>query len=238
MKKAKIIVTSSYKGGTGKSTINILLAETLASKNKKVLLIDLDSNCTLSQCYNQLFKDITSRHFLSEQSPNFKGIYSAKENIDIIPSDIENNLLSNIMDTQLKINLKRTGLIEKYDYIILDPPGHWGAHTRNAVFAADILIITGTCSSLDFHASETYFQILQNCFIEADTFICINASNAKTNEPGIIEKYQASFGEYLVPEPVPYIKSLKRLTQDVNYSLHPSVKKRLDPQINYILGGE
>lgn len=235
---AKIISVSSYKGGVGKTTIITATAEILAERGYKVLEIDLDSNCTLTKCYNKLFQDITSKNLLSETVADFKGIYPAKENIDIIPSCLENNLLNNIMDIQLKINLQKTGLKDKYDYILIDPPGHWCSHTRNAVFCSDILILPGTCSSLDFSAIELYFDILKSCCIEADTFVCINKSNTKTNEPGIVEKYQNTFGSFLIPGFLPDIKSLKRLTENVNYPIHAAVKKRIENYIDYFINGD
>jgi len=74
-----VIATSSWKGGTGKTTLNVLAMETLARNGKKVLGIDLDSNCALSQCYGQLLKDYTSMEFLSAVVENFQGIYKCSQ---------------------------------------------------------------------------------------------------------------------------------------------------------------
>ena len=233
-----IITTSSWKGGTGKTTLNVLTAETLAGRGKKVLIIDLDSNCAISQCYGQLLKDFTSMEFLSAAVENFQGIYKCAENIDIIPGNIKNVLLNNISDVQLKINLKRSGIVGRYDYIIIDPPGYVGSHTRNAVFAADVLVIPGTCSRIDFEATKLYFSELQQYGLDADTYVCMNAFSTKTNLPGIVELYQEEFGEFLIPDPVPFIASLKKLTNDVHYPLHAAVRKRLEAYVDYITGGK
>jgi len=79
---------------------------------------------------------------------------------------------------------------------------------------------------------------LQNCCIEADTYVCINKANTKTNEPGIIEKYNAAFGDFLIPGSIPDIKSLKRLTENVNYPLHQAVKNRLEQYIDFFIKGD
>jgi cellulose biosynthesis protein BcsQ len=107
-----IITFSSWKGGTGKTTLCVLLAFYLAMvRLKKVLIIDLDSNCAISRVYGKELKDFTSMDLLSgtgfQDEKIFRGIYKAKDNIDIIPSHLNNMLLNNIMDRQLKNSLRK-----------------------------------------------------------------------------------------------------------------------------------
>jgi len=239
---SKIVTFSSWKGGTGKTTLCVLIALILAALKKMVLLVDLDSNCALSKCFGQELKDFTSMELLSgtgfQGDKKFRGIYRAWDNIDIIPSHLKNILLNNIMDRQLKNALRKLDL-KNYDYIIIDPPGYWGAHTRNAVFASDILVIPGTCSRIDFEATKLFSETLDENFNEEEPgprrHICVNAYNEKMNLPGIYEEYKKEFGDRLMPEPVPYIKSLKRLTSDPGYTLQPVIKKRLENFVHAII---
>jgi cellulose biosynthesis protein BcsQ len=213
-----------------------MLARLIAEEGKKALLVDLDSNCALSQIFECIMKDATSLQFLSGSLESFDGIYAVGENIDIIPSDIKISRLNNIMDNQLKINLKRTGLIDKYDYIIIDPPGYWGAHARNAVFASDTVVIPATCSRIDYAATQLYFEELKACEVGAEIFICVNGFNKKTNYPGIYDEYKAGFGEFVMDEPIPYISSLKKITGNLNYIFNPAVRAKLRPFVEKFTG--
>jgi chromosome partitioning protein len=235
--KAKVYAAVTWKGGTGKTTLNVYFSKSMAQRGKKVLVIDLDSNCAISQCFGKVMQDVTSLEFLSGGWENFTGVIPAGD-IDIIPGNIRNALMNNIMDTQLKISLKKSGVLEKYDYVVIDPPGTWGAHSRNAVFAADVLIIPGTCSRIDLEATRLFFSTLQDCCVDADCFVVMNAFNKKTSLPGIDEAYREAFGDFLIPEPIPYIQSLKKLTADVNYPVAAAVKKRLERFVDYVIKPE
>lgn len=226
------ITHSSFKGGTGKTTLNALTAITLAKKGYKVLMIDLDPNCCLSQIYHKELSDETSKELISGTKVN---PYNVGENLDIIPSSLDMALLQNIMDSTLKNMLKKFNYSEDYDYVVIDPPGSWNSHTRNAIFAADILVVTGTISSLDYFATIKYFEQLQNCYLDADVKIVCNKFNKAKNEPGIYEKYQSQFGDYLVQEPISDIKSLKHLTANPDYKLHPVVKQNLENYVNAVI---
>jgi cellulose biosynthesis protein BcsQ len=232
-----IITAASPKGGTGKTTLNVLTAILLAAQGLKVLIIDLDASCGISQCFGQILRDITSMEFLSGISDNFAGIYTARANIDIIPGNIKNMLLNNIMDSQLKIALRRSGVADKYDYIIIDPPGYWGAHLRNAVFASDILVIPANCSRIDFEVTRLFFDTLKECDLEdKEIFVCVNSYSEKSNLPGILDLYKGEFENFLLPFTIPYIQSLKKLTDNVDYPLNATVKKRLSLYVDYITG--
>ena len=63
----KIITFAAIKGGVGKTTLSYNFGEWLAKQDKRVLLVDADSQCSLSQTY---------------------GIYNTKQNIaDIFESN-------------------------------------------------------------------------------------------------------------------------------------------------------
>lgn len=231
----KTITTSNGKGGTGKTTLNAFIAETLYNHGYKVLMIDLDHNCCLSEMYSMELKDETSKNFLSGKIVNPYNIKKTENSVlDIIPSDLDMNMLANVMDTQLKVQIRKSGFATKYDFIILDPPGTWNAQTRNAVFAADTVVVSGTCSQLDLKATEKYFEQLSACYLDANVFVVCNKYNKQLNLDGIFESYKNSFKEFLIDFPIPDVKSLKKLVADPNYKLHPTIKKRLEKFVEIV----
>lgn len=235
---AKIITTSNGKGGTGKTTLNTFIAETLFAHGFSVLLIDLDHNCCLSEMYGFELQDETSKSFLSGKMVKPYNIKkSEKAKMDIIPSDLDMNMLANIMDTQLKIQIKKSSFLNDYDYIILDPPGTWNAQTRNAVFASDVIVISGTCSNLDLRATKNYFDQLSNCCLDSEVFVVCNKYKKELNPDGIFEAYKEQFSDFLLNFPIPDIKSFKKFVADpIGYKIHPTVKARLEKFVEVVTG--
>lgn len=234
----KITITNG-KGGTGKTTLNIFLATYLYKRGHKVLLIDLDPNCSASEALGKILCDQNSRQLLTGKAV---APYTIKADgtatLDLIPSDLDLDMLANITDTQLKMQIRKQEFESRYDYILIDPPGTWNAQTRNAVFAADSVVVVGKCSPLDFAATANYFTKLQECGIEADVTVVCNGYNAAGDPDGIWKQYQEQFGDYLLKEPVPKMNSLKRLTNNPDYHIRADLEERLAAFVKAATQGE
>src|SRR5687767_2162103 len=90
-----ITAIASQKGGTGKTTTTISLSAGIARKNKRVLLIDTDSQANSSKVllpnYQHIDADQTLHATMLERKP--LAIHpTSVPNLDIVPSHI---LLSN-----------------------------------------------------------------------------------------------------------------------------------------------
>jgi len=225
-----IITITNGKGGTGKTTLNIFLALWLSRHNFKTLLIDLDPNCSASEALGKILCDQNSKQLLTGRTVKPYQIkkFDGKGCLDLIPSDLDLDMLSNITDMQLKMQLRKHEFEKQYDFILIDPPGTWGAQTRNAVFASERIIIAGKCSPLDFAATSNYFAKLQECCIDADVTVVCNGYTAGCDPDRIWEHYQEQFGEFLLASPIPKMNSLKRLTNNPDYH----VRKDLEDKLN------
>lgn len=157
------IAVINQKGGVGKTAVANNLAYGLAThKNKKVLLIDLDSQANATMLYFSEIPDSnTINEVMRDKDYNLgNAIFQATvmggtetvENLFILPSNSEMKATEEIvMSKRFREALlsKQLDKIEGlFDYIIMDCPAALGLITSNAVYAADKVLIP-LDSSLD-----------------------------------------------------------------------------------------
>ena len=163
---AQIIAFANQKGGVGKTTTAINLATSLAAIKKRVLLIDLDSQCNASTGLGFVRASHPQSIYgvLAGQSRAEDNILSTKvTGLHLLPSSpmlagIENYL----MDSDGGAYLLRNALgavYEHYDYILLDCPPALGALTLNALTTATYVIIPLQC---EFFALQGISDLLTN----------------------------------------------------------------------------
>ena len=162
---AKIVSIVNQKGGVGKTTTAVNLATILAVMDKRILLIDLDSqgNSSSGLGIRQDQRKVTTYHVLCGLEPIQKAIYQSEiPNLSLITSNtnlaaIEMELLGK---NNYEIILKELlSLIHKeYDYIIIDCPPSLSLLTLNALVASDEVIIPMLC---DFYSLEGLSHLLK-----------------------------------------------------------------------------
>ena len=137
----KVICIANQKGGVGKSTTAQALASTIGIKKKKVLLIDMDSQCNVTYASNidrseKSITDFLSGNCYAEDAIVECGYYN------LLPGD---EYLSNIeMSEDAEPNLLKSAIInirEKYDFIIIDTPPALGRLSYNSLVASDYVVI-------------------------------------------------------------------------------------------------
>ena len=148
-----IISIANQKGGVGKTTTAINLSASLAAAEKKILLIDGDSqgNTTSGMGTDRSsIKEGNLYHAMIGQVPLEKVIQpTALPNLDIIPSNqdligIEVEYID-IEDREKRLRRLLKSLDRQYDFIIIDCPPSLGFMTVNALVAADSLIVPLQC---------------------------------------------------------------------------------------------
>lgn len=152
---ARVIAITNQKGGVGKTTSSVNIAEALSRLGKKTLLIDLDpqasASCSLG-INRRLTKYSINDVLVNKVNPEEAIIKPQYSQCDMICSNLELSgidleLVDNpdkmfVLDESLK------PLLSKYDYILFDCPPSLGLITLNALYAANSVLIPVQCQFL------------------------------------------------------------------------------------------
>lgn len=156
------------KGGVGKTTLSIGIADFLSKAMKKVLVIDADPQFNATQTLLDAYiNDEDSNYYLTEIKPKSKTIYrifnnddsvynpsvsvpsddiiiNLSKDLDIICGDLDLimiNSTSHYTIYSLRDFIDDNKLKEKYDYIIIDCPPTITLYSDSALMASDFYLI-------------------------------------------------------------------------------------------------
>ena len=161
---SKIIALANQKGGVGKTTTSMNLAASLATLEKRVLLIDADSQANassglgvdLSQVEYSIYECVINGVDIHE------AIYTTDiDRLDVVPSNI--NLVGaevemlNFEGRERIIRKMLAPLDNEYDYILIDCSPSLGLITLNALCASDTVMVPIQC---EYYALEGLSQLM------------------------------------------------------------------------------
>lgn len=177
----QIITFAAIKGGVGKTTITYNLGEWLVRKKKqKVLLIDADSQSSLSQTYEFYHTDYSLADVLrNEQTTLATDHVSAEQviqhtkTVDIIPSALDLDKVIPQLDVQINNEFTlymwlddNYDYLKQYDYVLIDCHPDFSIITQNAIITSDLVFSPSEPSRYSLNAksviTERFKQLKQN----------------------------------------------------------------------------
>ena len=168
--KATVLAVVNQKGGTGKTTTCENLGVGLAQEGKKVLLVDVDpqGSLTISLGYprpddlDSTLSELMAKVMQETPLSPGEGILHHEEGVDLIPANISLSgievSLVNAMSRETILKQLMEPLKRQYDFILLECMPSLGMLTVNALAAADNVLIPVQAQYLSAKGLEQLLQ--------------------------------------------------------------------------------
>lgn len=173
-----VVAVQNFKGGVGKSTVAVHLAQYLAIRGYRVALVDCDSQASATTLFGyvpdlDLDEDETLYPFLREdertsldyalRKTHFDGLELVPANLRLFNSEYElaarmaRGGFDSLLD-RLKVGLD--SIADRFDVIVLDPPPALGAISLSVLRAANALVVPVPPTVMDFSSTAAFLSML------------------------------------------------------------------------------
>ncbi|HSH61195.1 MAG TPA: AAA family ATPase [Acidimicrobiales bacterium] len=162
----RVIAVANQKGGVGKTTTAVNVGAAMAELGYRVLVVDLDpqGNATTglgvnlrnldSSVYDVIMRDTPLEDCIEPTS--LRNLFVAPATINLAGAEIE---LVPAFSRELKLRRAVEGVVDDFDYVMIDCPPSLGLLTVNGLGAASEVLVPIQC---EYYALEGLGQLLRN----------------------------------------------------------------------------
>lgn len=167
--KAIVISIVNHKGGVGKTTTTINVGKALSLLGNRVLLVDMDSQGNLSQCFGVHTPEEQVIDALLGTTP--LPLLGITDQLFLAPSDIrmayKESELGNAIGSDRRLTVKLEEARSQFDYILIDCPPSLGICTTCSLVASNYCLVPIQPEASAYHGVESLF----NRIAEVRTYI-------------------------------------------------------------------
>lgn len=225
-----VLAVQNFKGGVGKSTLSVHLAQYLAIQGYRVCLVDCDSQASSTTLFGyvpdlDLTEDETLYPFLRHddissldyalKDTHFDGLKLIPANLRLFQSEYEISARMARSGGKLLDRLAQgiASISDQFDIVILDPPPALGAISLSVLRAANALIVPVPPTIMDFSSTAAFFAMLDETMgvLEAQNlapdlhFIRVVASKVDENksmQKELLSLMRQVFGTSMIRTPM------------------------------------
>jgi len=174
---AAIIAVQNFKGGVGKSTVSVHLAQYLALRGYRVCLIDCDSQGSSTAMFGlipdlDVQEDQTLYPFIRNAEMSslayavrptlWDGLYLVPANLRLYSAEYELAARVARAEPRLlnRISQGIDSIVDHFDVVILDPPPALGTISLSVMRAANALLVPIPPTVVDFTSTTSFFAML------------------------------------------------------------------------------
>ena len=220
-----IIAIANQKGGVAKTTTCLNLGHALSERGRRVLLVDLDPQASLTISLGVDVRNLTSTIYdvllTTNADLSIKGIIQATgiKGVSLAPASID--LSKAEMDLFSEMNRERAlkdalkPVESAYDYILIDCPPSLGLLTTNALAAADAVLIPLQSDYLAMRGAELLLATIEkvrrklNPKLELLGVLATMHDARTSHSRDVLKEVRAAFGDQTFDAVIPYSVSAK-----------------------------
>jgi chromosome partitioning protein len=221
-----VIAVQNFKGGVGKSTLSVHLAQYLAIRGYRVCLIDCDSQGSTTSMFGyvpdlDISEDGTLYPFFRNSEMTsiayavretyWDGLYLIPSNLKLYSSEYE--LASRIARAEpTLLNRLAEGVAsvgDHFDVVILDPPPALGTISLSVMRAANALLVPIPPTVVDFTSTTTFLAMLYETMLTLEErqlpielrwmrLVAARADEQKSMQRELLGLMRSLFGEMLL----------------------------------------